>query len=248
MIQSILFDVGDTLLDFEPLNMKCVVEQGARDSYQRLLESGLRLPPLARYRRHHLWAVRLGLIWSRLRRREMDMLKILRRLALRAGAPHSDALILDLAWRWYRPVVEYSRIEPDLVATLQLFQTAGIKMGLVSNTCIGKPILDRHLKEMGLLDYFPVRVYSSEVGYRKPHPRIFKRALLELDANPQSTLFVGDLLKNDILGARKLGMKTALKQRMSMAHTHPIADHVIRRISDLSPIVLPPAELRRRHG
>jgi putative hydrolase of the HAD superfamily len=51
-------------------------------------------------------------------------------------------------------------------------------------------------------------VFSSEVGTRKPHPAIFRRALGALGVQPENALFVGDRLYEDIRGAGELGMKT----------------------------------------
>jgi putative hydrolase of the HAD superfamily len=53
-----------------------------------------------------------------------------------------------------------------------------------------------------------VAVFSSEVGKRKPHPDIFRRALAELDVEPEAALFVGDRLYEDVRGAGELGLVT----------------------------------------
>jgi hypothetical protein len=41
-------------------------------------------------------------------------------------------------------------------------------------------VLDRHLRACDLLEFFPVRVYSSETVHRKPDGRIYGRALERL--------------------------------------------------------------------
>ncbi len=241
MVQAILFDLGDTLLDFRPLDTKSIAKQGVLATYQHLEQAGVRLPSMKRYHSACLWAVRRGLVWSKIRGREMNVYHLIRKRAARLGAPDNDEFMLDHAWRWYKPVVGYSSIENDLIATLHMFRNAGIKMGIVSNTFIGGLQLDRHLEEMGLKDFFPVRIYSSEVGYRKPDRRIFEIALEGIKMSPKETLFVGDLVKTDMIGATRLGMTRVLKQPWSTARTHPMAHHVIRRISELVPIVLPAA-------
>jgi putative hydrolase of the HAD superfamily len=110
---------------------------------------------------------------------------------------------------------------------------SGLSLGLVSNTFVPGFAHDHHLEGIGLLDLLPVRVYSSEVGHRKPDRRIFQAALDRLSTSPQETLFVGDLVKTDIVGAKRLGMKTALKQPWSNRAPHRIADYVIHHVSDL---------------
>jgi putative hydrolase of the HAD superfamily len=63
---------------------------------------------------------------------------------------------------------------------------------------------------MGLAERLDVAVFSSEVGMRKPHPLIFRRALEALGVEPERALFVGDRLYEDVRGAGELGMKTVL--------------------------------------
>ena len=56
-----------------------------------------------------------------------------------------------------------------------------------------------------LLDHV---VISEAVGFRKPHPKIFQKALAPFGATPQAALHVGDLAEADAWGAGRLGFKT----------------------------------------
>jgi len=240
MFRAILFDLGDTLLDFEPINLKDVLDRGSRAAYHRLMQTGApKIPSFNRYVRSHLWLTRIGLALSQIVGRDFSLVNLMWWLERHYGLPDDPRLKFEIGWEWYKPLVDYSRIESDLIPTLQLFRTAGIKIGIVSNTYFGGALLDRHLEIMGLLEYLPLRIYSSDTGHRKPSRKIFVKALEAIGEQPKDVLFVGDVVRNDVYGAGRMGMKTALKQPLSVARTHYQADYIIRRISELVSIVLP---------
>jgi HAD superfamily hydrolase (TIGR01509 family) len=93
-------------------------------------------------------------------------------------------------------------------ALLDSLHDRGLKTGLVSNAWDPRWLLERDLGDMGLLPRLDAIVFSSEVGVRKPRPEIFHRALDELGADPQRSVFVGDRLDADIRGAAGVGMTT----------------------------------------
>lgn len=57
---------------------------------------------------------------------------------------------------------------------------------------------------------FKCIVTSEDVGFEKPHSRIFKEVLDLCQTNPNQVVFVGDSIKNDYEPATKLGMKALL--------------------------------------
>jgi HAD superfamily hydrolase (TIGR01509 family) len=78
-------------------------------------------------------------------------------------------------------------------------------LALISNTCASHI---RHLEST--FDFFPLfqqRIYSHEVGCRKPHPDIYKKALKDAGAIPETSLFIDDLAEN-LETPRKAGWRT----------------------------------------
>jgi len=235
--RAVLFDLGDTLLDFQPMDTRALFREAARATYELLERRGVELPAFERYVSMYFRGMKWAYFWAKLRRREFNSLELLGRFHRRMGLPADDALLRELSWLWYAPVTRHTRVEADLRTTLSAMRGAGLRLGLISNTFVPGFVHDRQLEMVGLLEHLPVRVYSSEVGYRKPDRRIFEAALSRLRVSPRETLFVGDLIKTDIVGARRVGMRTALKQPFANLRPHRIADHVIRRISDLAGVL-----------
>ncbi len=64
------------------------------------------------------------------------------------------------------------------------------------------------LEKSNLKQYFDVVVCSEETGKKKPHKDVFNLALKNANASPFNSAMVGDNLEADILGAKRIGMKT----------------------------------------
>lgn len=81
----------------------------------------------------------------------------------------------------------------------------GLKFAVISNwDCRLYPILEGH----GLLSYFDGIFLGCEVGYLKPNPEIFNRALRHFGFSPQEVLMIGDTYEDDIETPKSLGMHT----------------------------------------
>jgi FMN phosphatase YigB (HAD superfamily) len=82
------------------------------------------------------------------------------------------------------------------------------RLGVVSNFDY-TPTVRRILEEEGILSRFETVVVSDAVGWRKPRPAIFERALTEMGVRPEDCLFVGDRPDIDVAGAKGVGMAAA---------------------------------------
>ncbi|MCU0754169.1 MAG: HAD-IA family hydrolase [Xanthomonadales bacterium] len=77
------------------------------------------------------------------------------------------------------------------------------RVGLLTNATDRLP---QDLKILGLGEHFDFVVNSSEVGFSKPSPEIFWRALSIAGSEPTETLFVDDTPSN-VLAASALGIQ-----------------------------------------
>ena len=100
-------------------------------------------------------------------------------------------------------------------------------------------LLDRHLACENLLELLPIRVYSCDVGCRKPNRRIFQVALKKADLTSEQTIFVGDSHWADIRGANRAGLTSVLKDPLGRHQDKRIKPHHrIRSLLELPDIVL----------
>ncbi|MEK7216813.1 MAG: HAD family hydrolase, partial [Chloroflexota bacterium] len=81
------------------------------------------------------------------------------------------------------------RLYDETPAVLDSLAAAGHAMGIISNHEWDLPEL---IDGLGLGGVFPVVVTSARVGYRKPHPAIYREALDRAGAAPQHAVMIGD--------------------------------------------------------
>jgi HAD superfamily hydrolase (TIGR01509 family) len=188
MLRWIFFDVGNVLLDEDPLtyhNFCRHVEavrrvRPDRTFYDLLAEQEARGGagerwPLARVVAQYLDEAECAAVWNSSAR------------AIRAA---------------------FGRLSPPVPGALGVIERLGrhYRLGLIANQGAE---CRAHLTALGWLDRFEAVAFSEERGRFKPDPALFHEALGCAGAAPEESLMVGDRLDNDIAPAAALGMATA---------------------------------------
>lgn len=104
------------------------------------------------------------------------------------------------------------RLFDDAIDTLVALRERGYRVACVTNRVFGGPQFHEEVDGHGLTGLFDAMSVSCEVGYMKPHPRLFEHTLEIIDVPPERAVMVGDSLKADVAGAQALGM-TAIWRR-----------------------------------
>ena len=114
------------------------------------------------------------------------------------------------------------------IETSKIFRAASIQrlkpipqsIELIEKHCIDIPkcivsngqrdFSELELRFLGLYDYFDFVIFSSDVGYKKPDKRLFKKALkkMGLELEPESVISIGDSYENELSPANELGMQS----------------------------------------
>jgi putative hydrolase of the HAD superfamily len=238
MIKAILFDMGNTLLEFETEPWPVLAKRALLSVYENLrkLEPNEGLPPFDRFHERFVEIVEakergepgreVPLAWSLSSLLESFSWKL-----------EPDRLP-ELLHCHYEPIVSQVSLYPDVMQTLVRLRSDGMRIGLVSNTLWPKEFHLRDLARYEILHLFDSMVFSSDLGYAKPHPRIFNHSLRELGVVASEAVFVGDRLDADIAGAKGVGMLAVQKAHpLRTPFDHITPDALIETLSDLPPLL-----------
>ena len=200
MLEAVLFDWGDTLMQWAP--GPGLLEEGHAAGF-RALGREAAVGMTDRFRDVYLTSFfEPGVI------EEIEYPSQVRRLLGEFEIEVSDEELerfLEAEHAAWRPARQLASTSHALLDTLR---ERGLKLGLVSNAFDPPRLLHGDLEELGVAARLDVAVFSSEVGRRKPDPVIFERALTALGVEPARALFVGDTLATDVAGAKAFGMHT----------------------------------------
>jgi putative hydrolase of the HAD superfamily len=209
--RAVLFDYGHTLVDFRRLPGALVAAYGdIRDRLERLVEQEL---PQAEDLAHQVTgAVDLLITESYLegRLQEFDMVELLAEAFAGIGITLGPELAREMVAIDHRAFTDSVTVPESTIRVLQTLQRRGWLMGVVSNMHLQADLVRADLEALGLHRFLSATVFSSDVGWRKPDARIFTTALERLGVGPGEAVFVGDRLRDDIAGARAVGMRTVL--------------------------------------
>ena len=127
---------------------------------------------------------------------------------------HESAVVANAVEGFVDAFIEDSRMEDYVPSILDRLRER-YKLGMVSNFAYA-PGLRRALRHFHITPFFDAIVISGELGFRKPHRRIFEEALAALAVRADESVFVGDSLKADVHGAGEVGFKTVLVENVGL--------------------------------
>jgi len=210
-IKAVLFDLGETLLDFGKIKPGRLFRQGAKASYDFLKSCGQPVGNFQYYFWRNFIALRIRHLLSNIIKKDFNSLTLIREKGAKKGIHLDKRQWQHFAWLWYEPLSRVAKAEPKIKETLTKLKNLRLKLGIVSNTFVNSCSLEKHLEQEGILDFFTVRVYSYEFDFRKPDVRIFKIAAERIGETVENILFVGDRIDKDIRPAIRSGMQAVLK-------------------------------------
>lgn len=237
-IKAVLFDLGETLLNFGKVRIGPFFRQSCLLSYDYLRSCDQPLGSFRLYCWRNLLAIRWRYFLSAITGRDFDSLELLKKINEKKGIKLDRQQWQHLAWLWYEPLSKIAKIEPDLHQTLTRLKQMQLKLGILSNTFISASSLDKHLRQLGILEFFAIKLYSYEFDFRKPDQRIFEAAAHKIGYSPANIMFVGDRIDNDIAPALKLGMYVVMKAAFTnIGKQIPAGALKIDRLSELPAII-----------
>jgi putative hydrolase of the HAD superfamily len=215
-ISAVLFDLGDTLWHFPSMPPHVLVRQETVRRVCDLLRRWGVAPegPLFFLGRD----IRIAVEEETERAYQTDLVSpdypaLCRQVAARLGLTISDSQTEELWDAWNLGGQFFGRtLFPDALDTLRWLRERGFKVGAVTDRAFGGPRFLAELAEYGLDGYLQVVTISSNVGYLKPHPRIFQHALDALAVAAEETVMVGDSLRCDVAGAKAVRMVAVWKR------------------------------------
>ena len=150
---------------------------------------------------------------------------------MRISSGKAAHLIEKVIYSEWPSVFKYIKPYKGVKNLLLRLKQMKIKIAVLSDLPVEKKL--HHLKLNGIWD---CAFSSEETGYLKPHPVPFRELLKKLGTKPDSTLYVGNNYKYDIVGAAKLGIKTA--HLSHKPHKQSIADFTFKDYKNLQKFLL----------
>ncbi len=221
MVNAVIFDLDNTLVDFMKMK-RLAIEEAIRS----MIDSGL-----------DITFVNANQIIDEIYKEQGIEYQKVFDAFLQRVLKKVDYKILSAGIVAYRRAREAALIPyPHVYPTLHQISKMGIKMGIVSDAPTKEAWL--RLAFLNFHHIFDAVVTFEDTGVRKPDSAPFKMILEKLNVQPKYALMVGDWAERDIIGAAKVGMKTAFAKYGDTFNTQVHnADFELNDINELIEII-----------
>ena len=137
--------------------------------------------------------------------------------------PGVHEVAIQVVRRWER--ADSFELYDDAVPVLLELRRHGLRLGLLSNTSRDLEAFVRHFS----LDV-DAWISAAAHGKVKPSPEIFHAALDLLGVEPAAAAMVGDSIEDDVDGARAIGMRAVLLDRLGRFPDRPERIETLREL------------------
>jgi len=222
LIRAVIFDLDNTLVDFMKMKRRAIEE-----AIPAMIDAGLRLSVEEANKIIDEIYKEKGIEYQQVF--DAFLQRVLKKV---------DYKILSAGIVAYRRAREAALTPyPHVYSTLNKLLKMGIKMGIVSDAPAKEAWL--RLAYLNFHHIVDAVVTFEDTGQRKPHSAPFLAILEKLDVRPEETIMVGDWVERDIIGAEKVGMKTAFAKYGDTFDTKSHnADYELNDINELIDIII----------
>ncbi len=211
---AVLFDWGDTLvvipgmLNAPDAHLACAREVYQRD-YAASIAARSRPLDVERFIAVYFAAAKHQIKRSAETLREHNFQDRLRMTFAECGVDGAldDQAIDAFAHALSMQVLSQARLVDGAAEAVQRLASR-FRLGLLSNYPMPAVVIGT-LERFGMTDAFTRVTISGEMGWMKPHARAYEALLDGFVRVPARAVFVGDNLENDVIGPKRLGLKTA---------------------------------------
>ncbi len=197
MIKAVIFDIDNTMYDYDAANCIAVRELEAWLSNRGLADA-------LECREANTGAMeiiknRTGIDCAANHNRLLRFQCMLELLKI-----PSLSIALEMYHVYWDTVIKVMRPEPGLHELIEALKKKGIRIGIGSN--MTAYIQYKKLEALGVLDQVDRIVVSEETGLEKPEPRFFRICVEKMGCAPEECVFIGDSVENDVRGAIASGL------------------------------------------
>jgi putative hydrolase of the HAD superfamily len=201
-IHAVFFDLDDTLVVFDGVS-----ESSWREVCAAYCAGRPGLDPEVIYGRIRERSSRFWSDPERFRIGRLDIVTarkaIVREVFSDLGLSERDAE--EVALHFSRLRLENMYLVPGARDTLDALRSRGCKMALLTN---GDSETQRwKIRRFDLGDYFQAVLIEGELGFGKPDPRVYRRALSVLGVSARNTIMAGDNPEWDVKAPQREGIR-----------------------------------------
>lgn len=197
MFKAVVFDLDDTLYDYETLNREALAVL-REYTCRRFLVTPINFENAFNRARAETKKNLCGTGASHNR-----ILYCQKTLELLGNNPADGALdMYDVYWEY---MLEHMKLCDGALDLIRYCSDTGIKIGICSD--LTAHIQHRKLRSLGIASWVNAIVTSEEAGAEKPAMIMYQMILDKLKVPPEYALFIGDSYTKDVEGPQKAGMK-----------------------------------------